>query len=301
MVDITGKNNTLRIAIAGAVVKVGSSETITAIEQGQVPKGDVFEMSKAAALLGVKKTPELLPDCHPLPIESTRISYEIMGLEIHIKCEVKTIYKTGVEVEAMHGASIAALNMYDMLKPIDKQIEISSIKLLSKKGGKSSRNYNGHQKKALVVVCSDRVSSAQAEDVSGGFLEDLLSKDGVELLPKEVVADEIVEIQEKIKQGVAKADIVLITGGTGLAQRDRTPEALLAMLDTRIPGIEETMRNYGQQRNPLAMFSRSVAGLIDQTLILAFPGSTKGVEDCYKAVFPGAFHLIDLIKGNPKH
>ncbi|MEL0255145.1 MAG: cyclic pyranopterin monophosphate synthase MoaC, partial [Burkholderiaceae bacterium] len=81
MVDITGKNNTLRIALAGAVVKVGSSETITAIEQGQVPKGDVFEMSKAAALLGVKKTPELLPDCHPLPIEYTRISYEIIGLE----------------------------------------------------------------------------------------------------------------------------------------------------------------------------------------------------------------------------
>ena len=254
MVDITGKNNTLRIALAGAVVKVGSSETITAIEQGQVPKGDVFEMSKSAALLGVKK-PELLPDCHPLPIESTRISYEIIGLEIHIKCEVKTIYKTGVEVEAMHGASIAALNMYDMLKPIDKQIEIKSIKLLSKKGGKSSRNYSGHQKKALVLVCSDRVSSNQAEDVSGGILEDLLRKDGVELLPKEVVADEIVEIQEKIKQGAANADIVLITGGTGLAKRDRTPEALLAMLDTRIPGIEETMRNYGQQRNPLAMLS----------------------------------------------
>ena len=124
MVDITGKNNTLRIALAGAIVKVGSSETIAAIEKGQVPKGDVFEMSKATALLGVKKTPELLPDCHPLPIESTRISYEIIGLEIHIKCEVKTIYKTGVEVEAMHGASIAALNMYDMLKPIDRQIEI---------------------------------------------------------------------------------------------------------------------------------------------------------------------------------
>jgi molybdenum cofactor synthesis domain-containing protein len=201
----------------------------------------------------------------------------------------------------MHGASIAALNMYDMLKPIDKQIEISSIKLLSKKGGKSSRNYSGDQKKALVLVCSDRVSSAQAEDVSGRILEDLLRKDGVELLPKQVVADEITEIQEKIKEGVANADIVLITGGTGLAQRDRTPEALLTMLDTRIPGIEETMRNYGQQRNPLAMLSRSVAGLIDQTLILAFPGSTKGVADCYKAVFPGVFHLIDLIKGNPKH
>ena len=74
-------------------------------------------------LLGVKKTPELLPDCHPIPIEATSIHYEIKGLEIFITVEVKTIYKTGVEVEAMHGASVVALNMYDMLKPIDKGIE----------------------------------------------------------------------------------------------------------------------------------------------------------------------------------
>ena len=137
MVDITHKKATLRTAIAQAIVQVSSEDTIEAIKNNTVPKGDVFAMSKAAGLLGVKKTADLLPDCHPLPIEYTDISYAINGLKITVLITVKTIYKTGVEVEAMHGASIVALNMYDMLKPIDKGIEIQSIKLLKKTGGKS--------------------------------------------------------------------------------------------------------------------------------------------------------------------
>jgi len=137
MVDITHKSPTLRTAIAQAIVEVSSYDTIEAIEKKTVPKGDVFAMSKAAGLLGVKKTPDLLPDCHPLPIEYTAISYKVEALQIRIVITVKTIYKTGVEVEAMHGASVVALNMYDMLKPIDKGICIREIKLLEKTGGKS--------------------------------------------------------------------------------------------------------------------------------------------------------------------
>ncbi len=140
MIDITHKKNTLRTAIAQAIVEVSSPETIAAIQNNTVPKGDVFAMSKAAGLLGVKKTADLLPDCHPLPIEYTDISYEIKGLQIKIVITVKTNYKTGVEVEAMHGASVVALNMYDMLKPIDKGIQISRIQLLKKTGGKSDIN-----------------------------------------------------------------------------------------------------------------------------------------------------------------
>ena len=142
MVDITQKQNTHRTAVAQAIVKVGSVKTIEAINQKKVPKGDVFAMSKAAGFLGLKKTPELLPDCHPLPIEYAGIEYEIDGLNIIIRVTVKTFYKTGVEVEAMHGASVVALNMYDMLKPIDKAIEIQQIKLLKKTGGKSDFGAN---------------------------------------------------------------------------------------------------------------------------------------------------------------
>lgn len=137
MVDITQKQNTHRSALAEAVVRVSSPNTIRTIEEKNVPKGDVFEMSRAAGFLGIKKTADLLPDCHPLPIEYAGIHYSIEGLDIHIRVEVKTFYKTGVEVEAMHGASVVALNLYDMLKPIDKGVEIGRIRLLQKRGGKS--------------------------------------------------------------------------------------------------------------------------------------------------------------------
>ena len=137
MVDITHKEVTLRIATAEATVMLSSEDTVRVIKADKVPKGNVFEMSKAAGLLGVKKTPDLLPDCHPIPIEGTRIEYEMKGLEIRIRVTVKTHYKTGVEVEAMHAASVVALNLYDMLKPLDKGIEIQRIRLLEKRGGKS--------------------------------------------------------------------------------------------------------------------------------------------------------------------
>ena len=115
------------IATAEALLKVSKIATIEAIENNRVPKGDVFEMSRAAGLLGVKKTPELLPDCHPLLIEFAGFEFAINGLEIKISCTLKTIYKTGVEVEAMHGASIVALNMYDMLKPLDKVLKLAPL------------------------------------------------------------------------------------------------------------------------------------------------------------------------------
>src|SRR6478672_12642399 len=137
MVNITHKYNTLRKAIATATLTVSDIKTIEAIQQRKVPKGDVFEFSRAAGLLAVKKTSDVIPDCHPLPVEYTAITHTIEDLNIIITVEVHTIYKTGVEVEAMHGASVTALTIYDMLKPIDKNIEISTIRLLQKKGGKS--------------------------------------------------------------------------------------------------------------------------------------------------------------------
>jgi cyclic pyranopterin monophosphate synthase len=126
MINITHKVNTLRQAIATAIVKVSKQETIDAIQQRKVPKGDVFEFSRAAGLLAIKKTSDVIPDCHPLPVEFAGITHAIDGLNIIVTVEVHTIYKTGVEVEAMHGASVTALTMYDMLKPIDKEIEIST-------------------------------------------------------------------------------------------------------------------------------------------------------------------------------
>jgi len=299
MVDITHKKTTLRIATAQAVVKVSTLETIRAIEEGTVPKGDVFAMSKAAGLLGVKKTPELLPDCHPLPIEYTGINYTIDGLEITVLVTIKTIYKTGVEVEAMHGASIVALNMYDMLKPIDKGVEIHHIKLVSKKGGKSDfKDAFKRNLKAAVVVCSDTISEGKKEDKAGKAIVAKLESCDVAIMDYCIIPDEIDQIQQKATEYQKKnADLIIYTGGTGLSARDVTPEALRPLLDRPIPGIEEAIRKYGQERMPYAMLSRSVAGTIKNTIVLALPGSTNGAKESMDAIFPEILHVFRILKG----
>src|SRR6478672_10248804 len=99
MVDITHKTNSLREATASAILSVSKHETIDAIKNKTVPKGDVFEFSRAAGLLAIKKTSDVIPDCHPLPVEFAAISHAIEGLNIIVTVEVHTIYKTGVEVE----------------------------------------------------------------------------------------------------------------------------------------------------------------------------------------------------------
>lgn len=302
MVNITHKSNTLRIAIAMATVTVSSQETIQAIEEKRIPKGDVFEFARAAGLLGVKKTSDLIPDCHPLPIEFTAITYDIEGLEIQITVEVHTIYKTGVEVEAMHGASITALTLYDMLKPIDKGVQIHNICLLKKTGGKSDLALmNFPEITAAVLVCSDSIHEGQSQDVSGKRIISLLEQFNIETLKYEIVPDEIEAIRESARACCAGGyKLLILTGGTGLSPRDVTPEAVSPLLDRQIDGIMETARAYGQQRMPYAMLSRGVAGFSGETLILTFPGSKTGVEEYIRALFPQILHLFKVNKGQ-KH
>lgn len=222
------------------------------------------------------------------------------GLDINITVEVHTIYKTGVEVEAMHGASVAALVIYDMLKPIDKNVEISNIRLLEKQGGKSSqKNIETENLTAAVVVCSDSVSQGLKNDTSGKLLVESLNNQGISNVDYSVVPDDVSAIQEKIKSYKSKGcNLLVFTGGTGLSDRDVTPEAVLPFITKEIPGIMETARNYGQDRVKTSMLSRGVAGFSDDMLILTFPGSSGAVKEYVQALFPQVLHVFSVKKGD---
>lgn len=298
MVDITYKSNSLREAIATAIVSVSKQETIDAIKNKTVPKGDVFEFSRAAGLLAIKKTSDVIPDCHPLPVESAAITHKLDGLNIMITVEVHTIYKTGIEVEAMHGAAITALTLYDMLKPIDKAIEIASIKLESKRGGKTDLQTDIGNLKCAVVVCSDTISKGEGIDTAGKMAVERLKQYDLETVLYEIIPDEVTIIRSKAEEvSTSNIDLVLFIGGTGLSPRDVTPEAISPLIETSIPGIMEAVRHYGQERMHYAMLSRGIAGFIKNSLVITLPGSAGAVKEAMDALFPHILHVFKVRSG----
>ena len=299
MINITHKQNSLRQAIATATVTVSKQTTIEAIQNREVPKGDLFEFSRAAGLLAVKKTSDVIPDCHPLPVEFTAISHHIDGLSIIVTVEVHTIYKTGVEVEAMHGAAITALTMYDMLKPIDKGVVITNIKLENKKGGKTDfKDDSNIILQCAVIVCSTSVAAGTKVESSGKLIIEKLQQYNLSTSHYAIIQDDISIIQAEVKQlSEAGYNLLLITGGTGLSPQDVTPDAIAPLIDREIPGIMEAARNYGQQRTPYTMLSRGIAGFIKNMLVITMPGSPRGVTETMDALFPYVLHVFKVAEG----
>ena len=242
MRDITGKQITLRTAKAIGIVFC-SEVSINLIKSNSLPKGNLFDVARAAGFLGAKLTPQLLPHCHPVTIDGMDLSFEFLeknlhseffGLEIFersgivIKGEAKSIGRTGIEMEMLTAVSVAALEMYDMLKPVDINLEIGHIKLLEKKGGKSDRNrFIENSPLCAVLVCSDSAARGERDDKSGKLISEMLEKVKATVKHYKILPDDKLAIQQQIREWVAEdIQFIFITGGTGLGPRDNTVSAV---------------------------------------------------------------------------
>jgi cyclic pyranopterin monophosphate synthase len=302
MNDISQKTNTLRTARAVAQVHC-SAKTVELILNNRLPKGNLFDVARAAGLLGAKATPTLIPHCHPIPIEHLDISFDtnIEGDKgsVLVTVVAKTIYKTGIEIEAVTAATIAALTIFDLLKPVDKNLQISGIRLVEKFGGKTDRQRNfGSGKSAAILVCSDSVAAEKREDVSGALIKSTLESHGITINGYAAVPDESDAIRKQAQRWIEDGiDFIFTTGGTGIGPRDIVAETLAPLIEKQIPGIAEAMRAYGQDRTPLAMFSRSFAGTIGNTVLVCLPGSSAGVRESLAAILPALFHAKEILHG----
>ncbi len=137
MVDVSAKADTVREAVAEGFV-VMRSATLALIQEGGLPKGDVLAVARVAGIMAAKRTSELIPMCHPLPISGVTVDLTPAGVDrLRIAATVRTTGKTGVEMEALTAVSVAALTVYDMCKAVDRGMRVEGVRLLEKRGGKS--------------------------------------------------------------------------------------------------------------------------------------------------------------------
>jgi molybdenum cofactor biosynthesis protein MoaC len=302
MVDVSIKFETIREATAEGKIYL-SKETVELIKNKQIPKGDVLTASMMAGMMGAKKTPEILPFCHPIMIDQAFVEVELHEDGVYAKSFVRCIGRTGVEMEALTAVSAALLNVYDMCKAFDKNMIISDIKLLSKKGGKSDYEEDLSGLNCAVITLSDSCYKGEAQDKSGKTAIDIIENEfGGKVVDYTILPDDKEKLVEKLKSLIDKVDIIFTTGGTGFSKRDNTPEATKEVIEKEMIGFSEAMRIVGIKFTPKSLLSRAVCGIAgDHTLIINLPGSTGGVKDNLRMIAPLLKHAIRMAKGEKKH
>ena len=325
MVDVGAKAVTARTAIATGRL-VTRPDVITLVRADNLPKADVLATARIAGISGAKKTSELIPLCHQIPLSSVKIDFEFGVDSIAITATAKTTGQTGVEMEALTAVAIAGLTLHDMVKAVDPAARLTDIQLDDKTGGK-----RGHWTRdsdalgrtsdtvdsaavadlpagastprphtAAVIVASTGGAAGTREDTTGPVIGDWLSAHGYAVDAVTVVAD--ADIAAELERVVSTCPaVILTTGGTGLSPTDATPEATRALLDRELPGIVEAIRTRGMAVTPTAALSRGLAGTVRGTVIVNLPGSPGGVKDGL-AVLDGLLnHLVAQIAGGGAH
>ena len=316
MADVSGKAPTYRRAVAMGRISVGEM-AFEHIKNQTLPKGDVLKLAEIAGITGAKNTSQTIPLCHPLPLDHIAVYLELeeKSTSIAAYCLVATYAKTGVEMEALAGVNAALLTMYDLTKPVEPALTISDTRLLIKEGGKKGTwvHPDGIPEElqkllptesarpleavtAAVITLSDRAYKGEYEDKSGVILKKELEYLGANVIDYSVLPDESDLLEKKTLELVGNVELIITTGGTGISPRDITPETIVKLANIEIPGIGELLRSSGAQHISTSWLSRSLAVIIDDTLVVSLPGSSGGVKDgmdVLKVILP---HALDHVQ-----
>jgi molybdenum cofactor biosynthesis protein MoaC len=299
MIDVSPKFISLRYAKAEGYL-YGNPDALARVADRTVPKGDVLEVARAAGITAAKRCSDMIVFCHPIPLDWVEVNFEVEPEHIRVIAEVRSVWKTGVEVEAITAVTGALLNAYDMLKPLDAELSFGGVRVLKKRGGISDFDDTFPKPvQTAVLVISDSTHAGTRKDKSGLIIKEFLEDQPVEVSVYDVLPDERKLIAERL---IALADkekmqLIFTTGGTGLGPRDVTPEATLDVLERTIPGIVEAIRKHGRDRTPFAMLSRGEAGVRRECGIINLPGSSKGALESLQALFPGLLHIFPMMRG----
>jgi cyclic pyranopterin phosphate synthase len=311
MVDVGDKPVTRRRAVAAATVRMRPDVLLSLLEAGG-PKGDAFVVARLAGIAAAKRTAELIPLCHPLPLDHVDVQLEPdpAAGTVTIRTEAAATARTGVEMEALTAASVAALTLYDMAKSLQRDIVIERVELLAKEGGRSgswtleagsdaSTAAAAADHEAVVVTCSNRSAAGERADESGPALLAALRQAGWDVAPEPVVVpdDEVVIADTIARLADAGHRLILTTGGTGLTPTDVTPAATRRVIEREVPGMAELMRAAGLASTPMAALSRGVVGVRGGTLIANLPGSPRGATESLAALLPVLRHALEQLVG----
>ena len=310
MVDVGAKAVSSRRAVASAVMRM-RPEVLANLLRAGGPKGDAFVVSRLAGISAAKRTAELIPLAHPIPLDVVELELEsdpATGL-VTLRAEARATARTGVELEALTAVSVAALTLYDMAKALQRDIVIERIELLSKEGGRSgtwSRESSAgataapqatHE--AVVITCSTRAAAGERADESAPAVAAALRDAGFQVAPEVLILpdDEEQIAAAIISVSAAGTRLVVTTGGTGLTPGDVTPAATRRVIDREVPGLAELMRAAGMVSTPMAALSRGIVGARGRTLVVNLPGSPRGAMESLTALLPVLRHALEQLAG----
>jgi len=307
MVDVGDKAVTRRTALARGRLET-TREVVALLVADGLPKADALATARIAGIAGAKRTSDLVPLCHPLPLDGVTVDLVPDGDGVVIEARTRTTARTGVEMEALTAVAVAGLALHDMVKAVDPRATLTGVQLVEKTGGKRGDWHRDRPDAApeprpapsggAVLVVSTGAAAGTRDDTTGPRIVEWLGGLGLRTPPAAVVAD--ADVAAGLREALAGRPAVLITtGGTGASPTDATPEATAALLDTPLPGVAEALR--ARAGTPTAALGRGLAGIADGTVVVNLPGSPGGVDDGLAVLADLVPHLLRQRHGDADH